>query len=71
MVLRGPSYQPSVTVFSKGEQQGQLSVGPTMAHLGQPNLDLCLIAGRPWMVVGGKDWMQLLDWTSRRLLAEW
>jgi len=46
-------------------------VGPSLAYLGQPELDLCLIAGRPWVVVGGKDWMHLLDWKARRLLAEW
>jgi hypothetical protein len=42
-----------------------------MAHLGQPALDLCLIEGRPWVVVGGRQWLQLLDWAGPRLLAEW
>lgn len=71
MELDGQHYRPTVTIFSNGEQQGQLTVGPSLAYLGQPELDLCLIAGRPWVVVGGKDWMHLLDWKARRLLAEW
>jgi len=71
MELIDQGYRATVTVFAKGEQQGQLTVGPSLAYLGQPELDLCLIAGRPWVVVGGKDWMHLLDWKARRLLAEW
>jgi hypothetical protein len=71
MELSGPMYRPTVTIFSNGEQQGRLSIGPSAASPGQPELDLCLIAGRPWVVVGGRHWLQLLDWSSPRLLAEW
>jgi hypothetical protein len=69
--LVGHSYRPTVTVFSEGKQQGRLDIGPSFARPEQPELDLCLIRGLPWVVVGGKYWLQLLDWSSRRLLAEW
>jgi hypothetical protein len=71
MELKNQAYRPSVSVFSKGQQAGQLNIGPSAAHLGQPPLDVCLIEGRPWVVVGGRHWLQLLDWTGPRLLAEW
>lgn len=71
MQLKGYDYQPTVTIFAKGKQQGQLSIGPTIARHGQPELDVCLIAGRPWVVVGGRHWLHLLDWSTPRLLAEW
>jgi hypothetical protein len=70
MDLDGPSYRPTVTIFSNGKEQGRLRIGTSVSR-GQPDLDLCLIAGRPWVVVGGTRWIQLLDWESRRLLAEW
>jgi hypothetical protein len=71
MELEAQVYRPTVTVFAKHGPEGQLSIGPSMAHLGQPALDLCLIEGRPWVVVGGRQWLQLLDWAGPRLLAEW
>jgi hypothetical protein len=71
MDLDAQGYRPTVTIFSNGKEQGRLSVGASVGARGQPQLDLCLIAGRPWVVVGGTRWMQLLDWESRRLLAEW
>ena len=71
MDLVGDDYRPTVTIFSSGKQQAQLNLGPSLASQGQPKLDLCLIAGRPWVVVGGMQWLQLLDWDSRRLLSEW
>lgn len=71
MELAGASYRSTLSIFSKGEQKGQLSVAPTVAASGQPKLDVCLIPGRPWAVVGGKHWLQLLDWSAPRLLAEW
>jgi len=67
----GPSYRPTVTIFAEGQQQGQLRPSWTPAASGQPKLDLCLIPGRPWVVVGGMQWMQLLDWETPRLLSEW
>jgi hypothetical protein len=71
MELRSEMYRPSVTIFSKGEQVGQLAVAPSPVAFGRPQLDVCLITGRPWVVVGGRHWLQLLEWTSPRLLAEW
>lgn len=65
------SYRPTVTVISHGKVEKRLPIGPTPAWVGQPKLDLCLIPGRPWVVVGGLQWIQLLDWTGPRLLAEW
>jgi hypothetical protein len=69
--LQGQSYRPSVTIFERGEQRGRLSIGPSVATGAQPQLDLCLIGGRPWIVVGSRHWLQLLDWSAPRLLAEW
>lgn len=69
--LGGGSYRPSVTIFENGQQSARLSIGPSVASGVQPLLDLCLIAGRPWVVVGGRYWLQILDWTTPRLLAEW
>jgi hypothetical protein len=69
--LTGQNYQPIATIFEDGRQRGQLSIGPSVASGVQPQLDLCLIADRPWIVVGGKYWLQLLDWSTPRLLAEW
>ena len=71
MELVGETYRPSVTIFSNGKQQGRLGIGPSIGLKRQPQLDLCLVAGRPWVVVGNTRWLQLLDWESRRLLAEW
>lgn len=65
------SYQPTVTIFSNGKEQGRLQIGPSIGTRAQPKLDLCLVAGLPWVVVGSTRWLQLLDWESRRLLAEW
>jgi hypothetical protein len=70
VALDGQSYRPTVTIFSGKKELGRLSIGPSVART-QPELDLCLIPGRPWVVVGGTRWLQLLDWESRRLLAEW
>lgn len=67
----GHEYRPAVTVFVNGKQQVRLPLGPQAAALGQPQIDVCLVRGRPWVVVGGALWLQLLDWESRRLLAEW
>lgn len=69
--LVGQSYAPTVTVFSNGKEQARMSIGTNVAARAQPKLDLCLIAGRPWVVVGNAGGLQLLDWSSRRLLAEW
>jgi hypothetical protein len=69
--LDGQGYQPAVTIFSNGKQHGQLETGLSIGSRGQPKLDLCLVPGRPWVVVGGTQWLQLLDWETRRLLAEW
>jgi hypothetical protein len=71
MELDGQGYRSTVTIFSNGKEQARLSVGASVASRAPPQLDLCLIAGRPWVVVGGARWLQLLDWESRRLLAEW
>ena len=71
MELAEASYRSTLTIFSKGKQQGRLSIAPSVAAHGQPKLDVCLLAGRPWAVVGGRHWLQLLDWTAPRLLAEW
>jgi len=67
----GQSYSPTVTVFSNGKEQARLTVGTNVAARGQPKLDLCLIAGRPWVLVSNAASLQLLDWSSRRLLSEW
>lgn len=64
------SYLPVVTIFSGNKQIGQVDTGPSISRQ-QPQVDLCLIAGKPWVLVGTKRWMQLLDWEARRLLAEW
>lgn len=69
--LNGQSYQPTVTVFSNGKQLGRLELGLSIGVRAQPRLDLCLMAGRPWVAVGGTQWLQLLDWETHRLLAEW
>lgn len=67
----GQSYRPTVTIFSEGKQRGQRRVSGTPASGGPPVVDLCLIADRPWVVVGGSRWMQLVDWETPRLLSEW
>lgn len=69
--LVGQSYRPTLTTFVDGHRSGQLEVAPSPASLGQPKLDVCLIAGRPWAVVGSTQWLQLLDLEGPRLLAEW
>jgi hypothetical protein len=69
--LNDQGYQPTVTIFSNGKQQGRLNVGLSIGLRAQPKLDLCLVPGRPWVAVGGTQWLQLLDWETRRLLAEW
>jgi hypothetical protein len=66
----GQSYRPTVTIFSNGKEQARLAIGPNMSR-SQPELDLCLITGLRWVVIGGRRWMQLIDWESGRLLAEW
>jgi len=71
MELVENTYQPTVTIFSHGKEQGRLHIGRSIGAREQPKLDLCLVPGRPWVVVGGMLWVQLLDWESRRLLAEW
>lgn len=71
MELSGRRHTPIVTVFSKANQEAQLRLGPSPASQTQPELDLCLLGGRPWVVVGGQRWLQLLDWSAPRLLAEW
>ncbi len=71
MELSGRRHQPVVTLFSNGRQEGQLRLGASPASRPQPELDLCLLSGRPWVVVGGPRWMQLFDWSAPRLLAEW
>lgn len=68
--LDNNSYQPTVTVFIDGRQQARVRIGPTDSSA-QPAFDLCLLPGRPWVVVGGRHWLQLLDWSAPRLLAEW
>jgi len=69
--LVAQSYAPTVTVFSNGKEQARLRIGANVAARGQPQLDLCLIAGRPWVLVANATKLQLLDWSSHRLLAEW
>lgn len=69
--LNGQDYHPTVTVFENGLETGRLAVAPLPASLGQPDLDLCLIGSRPWVVVGGLHWLQLLNLSPPRLLAEW
>lgn len=69
--LSGDSYRPTITVITKGERVTQFHVAPSPASLGLPVVDLCVLRDRPWVVVGTSQWLQLLDWTSRRLLAEW
>jgi hypothetical protein len=69
--LTGDSYRPAVAIFANGKEEARLSLGPNIGLTSQPKLDLCLIAGRPWVVVGGRQWLQLFDWSTRRLLAEW
>jgi len=71
MTKDAQSYRPMVTVFVDGHQTGSLVLAPSAGNLGQPKLDLCLISGRPWIVVGGGQWLQLLDLDPPRLLAEW
>ena len=66
----GQSYRPTVAIFSNGKERARLEIGPSFART-PPELDLCLIAGHPWVLVGGRRWMQLIDWESGRLLAEW
>jgi hypothetical protein len=68
--LKHRSYVPTVTVFSNGKEQARVDMGPSFTRQ-PPEIDLCLIPGRPWLLVGGRRWLQLLDWQSRRLLAEW
>ena len=68
---RVQAYHPTVTIFSEGKQLAQRRVSGTPGASGQPQLDLCLIPGRPWVVVGGKRWLQLVDWETPRLLSEW
>ena len=66
----GQSYRPTVTIFSNAKEHARLPIGPSFART-QPELDLCLIAGLPWVLIGGRSWMQLIDSESGRLLAEW
>jgi hypothetical protein len=66
----GQSYRPTVVIFSNGKERARLEIGPSFTRT-PPELDLCLIAGHPWVLVGSKRWMQLIDWESGRLLAEW
>lgn len=68
---RDQAYRPTVTIFAEAKEQAQRRVSWTPAASGQPQVDLCLIPGRPWVVVGGKRWLQLVDWQTPRLLAEW
>jgi len=68
--LDGMGYRPTVTVFSNGKQQAQLGIGAQIASR-PPPFDLCVIPGRPWVVVATTRWMQLLDWEKKILLAEW
>lgn len=67
----GQSYRPTVTIFSEGQERSQRRVSGTPGASGPPELDVCLIPGRPWVVVGGKQWMELVDWETPRLLSEW
>jgi hypothetical protein len=68
--LQHRSYVPTVTIFSNGKELARVNLGPSLTRQ-PPELDLCLIPGRPWVLVGGRRWLQLFDWESRRLLAEW
>jgi hypothetical protein len=70
MALDAHSYRPALTVFADGKQQAHLRIGPLMTRT-VPELDFCPIPGRPWVVVATRRWMQLIDWETRRLLAEW
>jgi hypothetical protein len=69
LVMNAQGFVPTVTIFSNGQELARVDTGPGARQ--QPELDLCLIAGRPWVVVGTRRWLQLIDWESRRLLAEW
>lgn len=69
--LVGRDYRPTVSIFSKAGQTHRLNVAATDASEGPPELDLCLVPARPWVVVGTRRWLQLLDWDPPRLLAEW
>lgn len=69
--LIGQDYRPTVSIFSKNGQSHQLNIAATDASDGPPEIDLCLIPNRPWVVVGTRRWLQLLDWDPPRLLAEW
>jgi len=71
LALSGPDYRTTVTLFTKAAPVAEFPLGPTFAIPKQPEIDLCLLSGGPWLVVGGKQWLQLLDWQTRRLLAEW
>jgi hypothetical protein len=71
VTLDSASYRPTVTIFARGVQQAQVNVAPSPASQGQPRIDICLLPERPWVVVGGEDWLQVLDWSAPRLLAEW
>jgi hypothetical protein len=71
MSLVGDSYLPAVTLFANGREQARIDIGASIGARGQPKLDLCVVTGRPWVIVGSTLWMQLVDWESRRLLAEW
>jgi hypothetical protein len=70
IALSAGSYLPTVTIFSNGKELGRVDTGPSSTRQ-QPEVDVCLVAGRPWVVVAGRRWLQLLDWESHRLLAEW
>jgi hypothetical protein len=69
--LRDDNYQPTVVIFTGGKEQARLTIGPSIGLKRQPKLDLCVMVGRPWVLVGNGEWLQLLDWSSRRLLSEW
>jgi hypothetical protein len=69
LVLAAQGYVPTVTIFANGKELGRVDTGPSGRQ--QPELDVCLVTGRPWVVVGSRRWLQLIDWESSRLLAEW
>ena len=71
MAKSARKYRPTITIFSGGIQRAQLRMGETLTAHPEPQLDVCLITGRPWVVVGGRTWLQVLDWSTPRLLAEW
>lgn len=71
MAKSARKYRPTVTIFSGGKQQAQQRIGESLASRPEPRLDVCLIADRPWVVVGSRSWLQVLDWSTPRLLAEW